>query len=493
MKTLRARPQLKSKMVTALAVAGSIGLSGCASKKEVVKPVEPVTTVQPVEPTAEEHEYAGVQALKAGDRATAKERFAKALEKNPQLVTANYNMAFLAQQDGDLDGAARGYQAVLAVDPDHEPALLNLGKVYRDQMKYEEGTALFEKAVEKKPHDVTLLNNLSVFYRLSKRYDDAIATARKLLSRTKDNADAYKNLALIAYDQGNIPLAKTISENALKLEEKLAKEKGGKVDPGVYNNLGLVYLKLGQRRTALAQFRKAVEQDENFAPGHANIGAMALSYRDYETAAKSFETVTRLEPTNATAWLNLGWAYEGFRTPDGMHKTKEAVTAFEKVLSLVKDQPDAIYGIAKAYAGELKDLPKARSFYERYLALADAPLREKAQRELQMVNQRIEAGLQAQQMREEMERKQREEEERRRQEAMEKAKQGGESMLDKVASENEEAEVAPEAMGEDGEDPEGAPAAGTDEAPVPASGSEGADAVPAASNQPAASEAASNG
>ncbi len=488
---------LRSRVFTVVAVAGSIGLSGCSGTKEVVKPVETVVTAPkpPPEPTAEEHEFAGVQALKSGDAAQAKERFAKALAKNPKLVAANYNSAYLAQQEGNLDAAAAGYEAVLAIEPGHEQALLNLGKVYRDQQKFDKGTALFEKALEAKPHDVTLLNNLSVFYRLSKRYDDAIATVRKLLSRTKDNADAYKNLALIAYDQGNYRLAKTISENALKLEEKLAKEKGSKVDPGVYNNLGLVYLKLGERRLALAQFRKAVEQDPNFAPGHANIGALALSYRDYETAAKSFETVIKLAPTNANAWLNLGWSYEGFRTDDGMHKTKEAVTAFEKVLTLVKDQPDAIYGIGRAYAGELKDLPKAKGFYERYLGLPDSAHKEKAQKELDMLNQRIQAGLQAQQMREEMERKQKEEDEQRRREAAEKAKQGGgESMLDKVASENEQ-EAAPAPEGGEAPAPEGAPAQGgegSQNAPAPANGTEGAAPVPAAATQPAA-EAAPKG
>ncbi|MFN7134275.1 MAG: tetratricopeptide repeat protein, partial [Myxococcales bacterium] len=116
---------LRSRVFAVAVVAGSMGLTGCASTQEVKKPVEQMTAAPrpPPEPTAEEHEYAGVQALKAGDTAAAKDRFAKALAKNPKLVAANYNQAFLAQKDGDLDAAAKGYEAVLAQDPDHEQAL----------------------------------------------------------------------------------------------------------------------------------------------------------------------------------------------------------------------------------------------------------------------------------------------------------------------------------------------------------------------------------
>ncbi|HCF60683.1 MAG TPA: hypothetical protein DFS52_22120, partial [Myxococcales bacterium] len=96
----------------------------------------------------------------------------------------------------------------------------------------------------------------------------------------------------------------------------------------------------------------------------------------------------------ANAHLNLAWAYEGVRLKDGTHRTAEAVVEFEKVLALVKDQPDAVYGMARAFAGELKDLPKAKGFYERYLALAEGAAKEKAAQELQVVEQRIQAGRQ---------------------------------------------------------------------------------------------------
>jgi tetratricopeptide (TPR) repeat protein len=132
------------------------------------------------------------------------------------------------------------------VDDSKAATLLNLGRVYRLQDRFDNAIALYEGALKDpaNEYDVELNNNLTVAYRLAKKYAQAEATARKVLARTKDNPDAYKNLALIYFDQGNFRLAEFISANAKKLDDK---------DPGVYNNLGLIYLKLDDRRLALGR------------------------------------------------------------------------------------------------------------------------------------------------------------------------------------------------------------------------------------------------
>ncbi len=192
----------------------------------------------------------------------------------PQSLNAQFNLGLIAERQGRLADAQAAYEQVLAKDPNHPPTLLNLGRLYRLQDKFDDAIRLYEKAL-KAPgheHDVALLNNLTVAYRLAGKFDLAEATARRVLARSKDNPEAYKNLALIYYDQGQYRLAEVVSANARKLAEN---------DPGVYNNLGMIYLKLNDRPRALAQFQKAVSLDEKFAPGHLNIGAMALAYRDY--------------------------------------------------------------------------------------------------------------------------------------------------------------------------------------------------------------------
>lgn len=354
-----------------LAIAlSALAVLGCKTAEVEVKPdVKPVEAPPPPKPTGPQEAFAaGVQHFDAGRYDEAKAAFEKVLEARPQLVSAHYNLGVVAERRGDLAGAQAAYEAAHKLDPNHTPTLLNLGKVYRLQDKFTQAIALYESALKApgREYDVALLNNLTVAYRLAKRFKEAEATARKVLSRTKDNPDAYKNLALIYYDQGNLRIADFIIGNALKLDEK---------DPGVYNNRGMIYLKLDDRRGALGQFQKAVSLNDKFAPGHMNIGAMALSFRDYENAEKSFAKAVALDPTSHEAQLAYAYALDGQKGRDPK-KGLAAGAAFEKVLKLRPDLSEAICGAGWAYAAEKSGWDKSIQYLERCKGLQGLPAQE---------------------------------------------------------------------------------------------------------------------
>lgn len=351
-------------MRIAAAAFSLLSLFSCKTAEEAVKP-PPKVEAPPPPPkaaTPEELFADGVRAFDAGKLEEAAAAFQQALEGNPRLVNAQYNLGVVAERRADLPRAVAAYEAALKLDGRHTPTLLNLGKLYRLQDKFEKAIALYESALKapEREHEVALLNNLTVAYRLAKRFKEAEATARKVLSRTKDNADAYKNLALIYYDQGNYRLAEFISGNARKLDEK---------DPGVYNNLGMVYLRLDDRRLALGQFQKSVGLDQKFAPGHLNIGAMALAYRDYDSAEKSFARAVALDPNSYEGHLGYAFAMDGQKGKDPK-KGLAAGAAFEKVLAIRADHPEATCGAGWAYAAEKSGWEKAVSFLEKCKGLA---------------------------------------------------------------------------------------------------------------------------
>jgi tetratricopeptide (TPR) repeat protein len=344
------------KVASLLAVLTLIG--ACATPEAVVvKPTDSnLPPPPPKEKTAQELFDEALVSFDASRFEDAKASFTKLLDKQPGLVSANYNLGVVCERMGNLSDAEKAYEAAHKLDAHHRPTLLNLGKVYRQQDKFEKAIALYEEALKEEgvEFDVALLNNLTVAYRLAKKFEKAELTARRVLSRNKDNPDAYKNLALIYFDQGNYRLAEFISANAKKLDDK---------DPGVYNNLGMIYLKVDERRQALGQFQKAVSLNDKFAPGHVNIGAMALSYRDYENAEKSFAKATALDPTSYEAFLAYAWSLDGQKGRDPK-KGMAAGQAFEKVLSLKADHPDAICGAGWAYATDKTGFDKAVPFLQ---------------------------------------------------------------------------------------------------------------------------------
>lgn len=342
-------------------VLASLGLMGCTTVKEEIKPT---LTAAPTnkEPSPKENFEQGVAAFDSGRLDEAWVLFLEVAQQVPTNLQTQFNLGVIAERQGHLAEAQSRYEAAHAIDPKHKATLLNLGKVYRLQDRFGDAVALYEEALKEPANefDVEINNNLTVAYRLAKKFDRAEATARKVLSRTKNNADAYKNLALIYFDQGNYRLAEFISANAKKFDDK---------DPGVYNNLGLIYLKLDERRLALTSFQKAVSLKENFAPSLFNLGVMALSYRDYPNAEKALGRAAELDPTSYEVFLAYAYALDGQKGRDPIKGIK-AGEVFEKVLLLKATQPDALCAAAWAYASDKTGWARALEFFSKCKALA---------------------------------------------------------------------------------------------------------------------------
>ena len=328
-----------------------------AASASIVEEAPTPAPETPTESAARERFAEAIAAFDAGDYARAEEGFREVLKKAPQSLNAQFNLGVIAERPGQLAQAQEAYEKVRLLEPGHVPTLLNLGRLYRTQEKYAEAIALYETGLKApgREHESSLLNNLTVAYRLAGKHEQAEATARRVLARHPDDAEAYKNLALVYYDQGKYRLAELVLANARKLDEK---------DPGIYNNLGMIYLKMEDRARALAQFQKAVSLDERFAPGHLNIGAMALAWRDYTGAERSFAKAVELEPGSHEAWLYYAYALDGQKGREPK-KGLAAGEAFEKVLSLRAEQPEALCGAGWAYSVERTGWDKAVSFLQR--------------------------------------------------------------------------------------------------------------------------------
>ncbi len=335
----------------------------------------------PKEPATRELFAQAVVAFEASDYAKAEEGFRKVVEKAPRSLNAQFNLGVIAERQGRPTDAQAAYEKVRSLDPGHVPTLLNLGRLYRVQEKYAEAIALYEAGLKApgREHEASLLNNLTVAYRLAGKHERAEATARRVLARHPDDAAAYKNLALVYYDQGKYRLAELVLANARKLDEK---------DPGIYNNLGMIYLKLEERDRAIAQFQKAVSLDERFAPGYLNLGAMALAWRDYAGAERSFAKAVELEPGSPDSWLYYAYALDGQKGRDPQ-KGLKAGEAFEKVLTMRAEQPEALCGAGWAYAIERTGWDKAVGFLQRCKDLGTTSAQDK-----QMIEAKLQ-GLEA--------------------------------------------------------------------------------------------------
>jgi tetratricopeptide (TPR) repeat protein len=319
--------------------------AGCATvdaRKSPLIPAPPApasATANPVnEKSAEQLFSEGTAAYESGRDEDARSLFTQALERSSKMVNAQYNLGVIAERQGDLGQAAAEYQAALQIDNSHLPSILNLGRLELLNGEFEKAIALFESGLQQptKEHELALLNNLGAAYRLAKNYAKAEATSRAVLSKHGENVNALKNLALVFYGEGRYRLAELVETSAAKVNPK---------DPGVHNDLGLVYLKLGQPARAVGEFRQALALDPKFEVAHRNLGALALAYRDYPTAQKSFAALVSLAPDSYEAHRDYAYALQDGQGLDPS-KGMEAAAEFEKALAIqpAPNKPDGSKG-----------------------------------------------------------------------------------------------------------------------------------------------------
>lgn len=77
----------------------------------------------------------------------------------------------------------------------------------------------------------------------------------------------------------------------------------------LYNQLGLIQVKLGELTNAGYSFKKSVRVCPSFADGYYNLGLVRLSLGDYNAAIENFIRATVFSSNHIDANINLGNLY----------------------------------------------------------------------------------------------------------------------------------------------------------------------------------------
>jgi len=99
----------------------------------------------------------------------------------------------------------------------------------------------------------------------------------------------------------------------------------------LYNKLGIVELKLGDRGAARRQFAQAAKLDPHLTSAINNLGAVALLDKKYKSAAGYFKQALALDESVASTHLNLAEAWMGLMQVD------RAMTEYARALELDSD------------------------------------------------------------------------------------------------------------------------------------------------------------
>ena len=225
---------------------------------------------------------------------------------------------------GNLERAARVYEAALAEDPDHPDALYLLGVVAIQQGDPQQAVHLIGRAAALRPADAVIHANLAEAYRALGDNDRTI--------------DCYRT--------------------ALRLDPN---------HPDMHSNLALALVSRGDLEAAIGHYREAIQLKPDFAAAHHGLGKVLQTLGRLEEAKDCFLEAVRLMPGHATCHVSLAHVWEQLGEID------RATPSFRDALPLRSAAPGALARLAS----RLRDkLPQAdQTAIESLLADPDASCR----------------------------------------------------------------------------------------------------------------------
>jgi protein O-GlcNAc transferase len=208
----------------------------------------------------------------------------RALERDPDNLLANYNLGFIAYRSRDYDTAQKHLKRTLELRPDHPEAHYTLGLTYMALGRYDEAVSELERAIAIDPKHVGAHFNLAGAAERAGRTDLAErerAIYADLSGRSKAEAERSSQVKASSLKAVEFLMAEKFPE-ALQEYRKLL-EANPDYAP-LYNDIGRVQLKLGQRQEALASLRRAVELDPKLSEPHYLLSNL---YRELGDAASA--------------------------------------------------------------------------------------------------------------------------------------------------------------------------------------------------------------
>jgi predicted O-linked N-acetylglucosamine transferase (SPINDLY family) len=269
-------------------------------------------------------------------------------------VAALFAQALALHQAGRLADAENFYKQVLALNGKDLDTLNNLGTLYLQHGRIEEGIRLTTRSLEIKPDQPYAHMNLGNALQDLKRIDEALTSYNRAIVQMPDLAQAY-------YNRGNALSGLKRLEEALADYDRASALKSDYVQ--AYYNRGNVLKELARLEEALASYDRAIALKPDFVEAYNNRCYTLKELKRVDEALADCDRVIVLKPASAEAHFNRGNALRE------LHRLDEAVASYNRAIALTPDYADAYNNLGNSLR-ELKNLDDALACYERVIAIS---------------------------------------------------------------------------------------------------------------------------
>lgn len=256
------------------------------------------------------------------------------LAQGTNEVDAAFEAAARLHQSGDLEGAIRGYQAILTKHPERIDVRSNLGAAFARLGRYEEAIAQYKQALARDHHNQTIRYNLALAYYKANFFAEAAGELTPLVNALTDNQPEWLSAIMLLADcQVRLGEYKKVIEMLSPLEGKYGNErpfayllgsalisdnqteKGQVLIDRVFRGedsaearllIGSILLLADRAQDALKEIGRAVELNPKLPGVQAWYGRTLMRLGDGEKAIAVFKTALADNPQDFDANLYLG-------------------------------------------------------------------------------------------------------------------------------------------------------------------------------------------
>lgn len=324
-----------TRIATSLLLAAALGCAGAPARREGAAPAAaaaapglPADATEALSARAQRLFAEALQAqedqrkLKVPTDWPLLERKWRAVLDAEEIAEARYNVGVALEAQGKLSDAREEYQKALAGKPGLRQAAVNLGVLLEKQGDRAGAQALYAGVVRDYPEDARARERLAALYQGSGQTEEAWRLAREALLRDAQSVGAYKVLAGVSIQRGNLDIAQLILLRAQKLDA---------ADPEIPYLSGQALEKQGDAAGAAAAYKKALAIRE-FLPARYALLQAAVKGQRWAAVAEHAQAVLKEDPKNAGVHLALGVAQRHLDKPD------DALASYARAEELAGDK-----------------------------------------------------------------------------------------------------------------------------------------------------------
>ena len=204
----------------------------------------------------------------------------------------------------DAPAAIAAFRKSLELRPDFAPAWKALGVVFASQGDFENAEYAFRNACERQSRlaDACLYQGRTLY--LLNRFEPAVKVLQAVIQREKENAEAWRLLALSLEGLGEIPAAGDAFRQAVRFNRGASPNEDPGIDYGVY------LFRQGKADEALIPLDAAVKRHDDSFRAHLELGCVLLALDRVTEAASHLERAIVLDRRVTRAHLLLGKVYQ---------------------------------------------------------------------------------------------------------------------------------------------------------------------------------------